>query len=127
MTPDPQLLFVLGFALVGIPVIDRTFQGRNMSNLQANQDKPEMGAESMWYHKTKLGTFWIVESEDTHQYYLGMDEDSIGCYKRLEDAIRDIKEQSTGNLKWDESRNIEVPEDVVHLWEEGEPENWNKF
>lgn len=77
----------------------------------------------MWYHKTKLGTFWIVES-DAHQYYLGLDEDSLGCYKRIEDAIRDIKEQATGNLRWDESKGAWVPEDV-HQWVEGEPENWN--
>lgn len=77
----------------------------------------------MWYHKTKLGTFWIVES-DSHQYYLGLDEDSLGCYQRIEDAIKDIKEQATGNLKWDESRGAWVPEDVYE-WVEGEPENWN--
>lgn len=81
----------------------------------------------MWFHKTKLGTFWIVESEENHQYYLGFDEDSLGCYKRLEDAIKDIKDKETGNLKWDESRSLAVPEDVVHQWEEGEPENWNKI
>ena len=127
MIPEPDLLLVLGFALVGIPVIDATFQGRIMSNNQNKLKDAKVGDDPMWYHKTKLGTFWIVESEDTHQYYLGMDDDSIGCYKRLEDAIRDIKEQETGHLKWDQSRNIEVPEDVVHLWEEGEPENWNKF
>jgi hypothetical protein len=128
MTPDPHLLMILGFALVGIPVLDATFQGRNMSKQQVSNVKDgKNGGEPMWHHKTKLGTFWIVESEDNHQYYLGLDSDSIGCYKRLEDAIRDIKEQSTGYLKWDESRNIEVPDDVVHQWEEGEPDNWDKF
>lgn len=87
----------------------------------------DTGDESMWYHKTKLGTFWIVESEDNHQFYLGLDEESLGCYKKLEDAIQDIRLQKTGNLKWDEHRAAEVPEDVVHEWEEGEPENWEKF
>jgi hypothetical protein len=85
-----------------------------------------LGEEIMWHHKTKLGTFWIVESEESHEYYLGMDSDSLGCYKRIEDAIKDIREQSTGQLKWDESRPKEVPTDV-HEWVEGEPENWNKF
>ena len=84
------------------------------------------GDEAIWHHKTKIGTFWIVESEESHQYYLGMDNDSLGCYKRLEDAIKDIREQSTGQLKWDEARSSFVPEDV-HEWVEGEPENWNKF
>lgn len=79
----------------------------------------------MWYHKTKLGTFWIVESEENHQYYLGMDEDSLGAYKRLEDAIHDIKDQATGSLKWDMARNPTVPEDI-HEWVEGEPEDWHK-
>jgi hypothetical protein len=81
----------------------------------------------MWYHKTKIGTFWIVESEESHQYYLGMDKDSLGCYKRLEDAIHDISHQTTGSLKWDECRNPIVPEDVPHQWIEGEPEDWNKI
>ncbi len=85
-----------------------------------------LGEESMWYHKTKLGTFWIVESEESHQYYLGMDSDSLGCYQRIEDAIKDIRNQSTGQLKWDEARAPVVPDDV-HEWAEGEPENWNKF
>lgn len=100
-----------------------------MSNLQnyPSSNAAYFGGESMWYHKTKLGTFWIVESEDTHQFFLGFDEESLGCYQRIEDAIRDIREQSTGYLKWDESRNITVPDDPVHQWEEGEPENWNKF
>ena len=79
----------------------------------------------MWHHKTRLGTFWIVESEQNHQYYVGMDDDSIGIYQRLEDAIHVIKDHETGNPKWDLSRRIEVPEDI-HQWDEGEPEYWNK-
>ncbi|MFI4938289.1 MAG: hypothetical protein ACHQJ6_07270 [Candidatus Berkiellales bacterium] len=78
----------------------------------------------MWYHKTKLGTFWIVESQENHEYYLGMDQESLGHYQRIEDAIHDIKGQSTGCLKWDASRGANVPEDVKE-WVEGEPENWN--
>lgn len=81
----------------------------------------------MWHHKTKLGTFWIVESEENHQYYLGLDEESLGCYQRLEDAIQDIKRKETGNFKWDASGNIIVPDDVIQQWDEGEPENWDKF
>ena len=80
--------------------------------------------DAMWYHKTKIGTFWIVESEENHDYYMGFDEDSLGCYKRIEDAIKDIQSHETGNLRWDESRGAWVPEDV-HEWVEGEPENWN--
>jgi len=88
------------------------------------KEKMDSIGDDMWYHKTKLGTFWIVESEQDHRYYLGMDQDSIGTYQRLEDAISDIKEHETGCLKWDESRGAYVPEDVQE-WVEGEPENWN--
>lgn len=80
----------------------------------------------MWYHKTKLGTFWIVESDANHEYYLGMDEESLGHYKRLEDAIHDIKSQETGNLRWDMAKQPEVPEDI-HEWVEGEPDNWEEI
>ena len=58
----------------------------------------------MWHHKTRLGTFWIVESDETHRYTMGMDDETLGTYQRLEDAIHDIKDQETGNLKWDQSR-----------------------
>ena len=78
----------------------------------------------MWYHKTRLGTFWIVEDDKSHDYYLGMDEDSLGVYHRLEDAIHDIKCQETGELKWDLAKAPEVPEDI-HDWVEGEPEHWS--
>ena len=47
-----------------------------------------------------------------------------GVIRRIEDAIKDIKEQATGNLRWDESRGAWVPESVQE-WAEGEPENWN--
>lgn len=78
----------------------------------------------MWYHKTKLGTFWIVESEKDHRYYLGMDEDSLGIYDRLDQAIHDIKAQETGCLKWDQARNSDIPEDIRE-WVEGEPDDWS--
>ena len=84
------------------------------------------GEQAMWYHKTKLGYFWIVESEDNHEYTMGLDDDSLGHYKRIEDAILDIQHQTTGHLKWDASKGITVPEDV-HEWVEGEPDNWTKF
>jgi len=85
-----------------------------------------IGDAAMWHHKTKLGTFWIVESEDNHQFYLGMDEESLGHYQRLEDAIHDIQQQATGHLKWDIAKKPSIPESVAQ-WEEGEPENWEKF
>ena len=85
-----------------------------------------MEGSGMWHHKTKIGTFWIVESEQNHEYYLGLDEESLGQYKRIEDAIKDICEHQTGNLEWDIAANVTVPEDVFE-WAEGEPENWNKI
>jgi hypothetical protein len=80
----------------------------------------------MWYHKTKIGTFWIVESEDDHKYYMGLDEDSLGHYNKVEEAIHDIKERHTGSLKWDVAKDITVPEDLLE-WDEGEPGNWDTF
>lgn len=80
----------------------------------------------MWYHKTKIGTFWIVESEADHQYYLGFDEDSLGCYRKLEQAIHDIQAHETGEMKWDMSSITSIPESIKG-WDEGEPENWNKI
>lgn len=78
----------------------------------------------MWHHKTKIGTFWIVESEDTHEYYLGFDEESLGKYKRLEDAIKDIRGHETGDMKWDMSNITAIPESIAQ-WQEGEPEDWD--
>lgn len=80
----------------------------------------------MWYHKTKIGTFWIVESEEDHRYYMGLDEESLGAYQRIEDAIQDIREQKTGSLKWDVSKEASIPEDLLE-WDEGEPSNWDTF
>ena len=80
----------------------------------------------MWYHKTKVGTFWIVESDEDHKYYVGLDEDSLGAYEQIEKAIEDIKNQQTGCLKWDVTRGITVPEDLLE-WDEGEPGNWDVF
>ncbi len=77
----------------------------------------------MWHHKTKVGTFWIVESEDTHEYYLGFDGDSLGQYKRLEEAIKHINEHETGEMKWDMSTLSDLPEDLS-AWQDGEPDNW---
>jgi len=85
-----------------------------------------LGEAAMWHHKTKLGNFWIVESEDDHEFYMGLDDESLGHYLRLEDAIRDIKEQRTGSLRWDLSKGAEIPEDV-NEWDLGEPDNWNEF
>lgn len=79
----------------------------------------------MWHYKTKIGTFWIVESDEDHEYYLGMDEESLGHYERLDDAIKVIRSQETGNLKWDMVRQPDVPEDI-HEWADGEPENWEE-
>lgn len=80
----------------------------------------------MWHHKTKVGTFWIVESDKNHEYTLGFDNETLGCYNQLERVITDIKSHETGNLKWDMSEVTTIPEDMHH-WSEGEPENWNKF
>ena len=80
----------------------------------------------MWHHKTKVGTFWIVESDEDHEYYLGFDGDSLGHYKRLDEAIKHINEHETGEMKWDMSNLSDLPTDLA-AWQEGEPENWDDF
>lgn len=81
---------------------------------------------TMWHHKTKIGTFWIVESEDKQEFYLGFNEDSLGKYDKLEDAIADIMAHETGDLKWDMSNITQIPETITD-WDEGEPENWEEL
>jgi hypothetical protein len=90
----------------------------------------------MWHLKTKLGTFWIVSSQESddrsanagqerEQYYLGMDDDTIRAYGDAQEAIKDICNHTTGEIKWDVDTRIKVPADLA-LWQEGEPEEWRK-
>ena len=81
----------------------------------------------MWYLKTKLGLFWIVESDEpmaSPQYTLGMDDDSLGFYQSVEAAIQDVCDHKTGAIKWDASLRADAPHDVSG-WVQGQPESWN--
>lgn len=87
----------------------------------------------MWHLKTKLGTFWIVSEEESHdkapgtanRYYLGMDDATIRAYDALQDAVKDVYNHTTGELHWDVDTHIKVPEEITS-WQEGEPEVWQK-
>lgn len=80
----------------------------------------------MWYLKTKLGTLWIVKADEPSvpRYVLGMDDDSLGFYESIDEALDDVVNHSTGALKWDESMRASAPHNIQE-WVEGEPENWN--
>jgi hypothetical protein len=81
----------------------------------------------MWYLKTKLGTFWIVKSdeESMQKVVLGMDEDALGVYQSIESAVDDVVNHETGALKWDEALRATAPSDLQE-WMEGEPESWRE-
>jgi hypothetical protein len=79
----------------------------------------------MWHLKTKLGTFWVVETnnESTERYFLGINDQELGAYNDLETAAKDVYEQSTGYLQWDSQAKVKVPESISQ-WAEGDPETW---
>lgn len=80
----------------------------------------------MWHLKTKLGTFWVVETnnEIKERYFLGINDQELGIYDNSETAAKDVHEQSTGYFKWDSQAKVNVP-DSISQWTEGEPENWH--
>ena len=78
----------------------------------------------MWYLKTKMGTFWVVESEDkTQGCYLGVGNDEIGVYHDPEQAANVVHDQATGYLNWDLMPRVEVPKHIGQ-WNSGDPSEW---
>lgn len=78
----------------------------------------------MWHVKTKLGTFWIVESDEQAQkYYLGCEDEDLGSYDSVLNAVQDVCNHETGRLEWDEQISVKVPENIED-WDEGPPEGW---
>lgn len=78
----------------------------------------------MWHLKTQVGTFWILKKEaNDPQYLLGCEDEDLGEYQSLEGVLKDLKNQETGYLKWDEQLNIKAP-DEIDRWEQGVPEHW---
>jgi len=78
----------------------------------------------MWHLKTKLGVFWVAPVFDSpNRYYLGVNHEELGLYTDVEQAARDVHDQSTGYLKWDMQTQVNVPEHISE-WKEGEPKDW---
>lgn len=82
----------------------------------------------MWYLKTRLGTFWVapISSADRNsknKYYLGVDDQELGIYSDIEQAAKDVHDQSTGFYKWDSQARVRAPEHIAD-WTEGEPKTW---
>lgn len=79
----------------------------------------------MWHLKTKMGTFWIIESEEpeNRHFFYGLDDDALGSHQQLNEVLDDICTQSTGSLLWDGASNVTAPHDIAQ-WVDGEPESW---
>ena len=77
----------------------------------------------MWHLKTRMGTFWVVETDEPNHYCLGVDNDKLGDYEDAELAAKDVLEQSTGYFEWDCQSRVKVPEDLAH-WTKGQPDGW---
>lgn len=78
----------------------------------------------MWHLKTRLGTFWIVESdEDAQKYYLGCEDEELGAYASVDRALDDVCNKETGFFKWDEQDKLQAPHEIEQ-WSEGPPEGW---
>lgn len=79
----------------------------------------------MWHLLTKLGTFWIADAKEKEgeKYVLGLDDDTLGIYNKLDDVIVDIKAHTTGNLDWDSQTRLKIP-DSLKEWKQGEPKGW---
>ena len=79
----------------------------------------------MWHLRTKQGTFWVIESPDTHKYVLGVNNDELGLYDNADAAALEVLNQTTGYFPWDCQSHIKAPGHVAS-WAEGEPENWSE-
>lgn len=82
----------------------------------------------MWYLKTKLGTFWVLEAKEADEQledniFLGINDEELGLYEDIEDAVRDVHDQATGYLRWDTQSRVNAPSSISQ-WIEGTPDNW---
>lgn len=78
----------------------------------------------MWYLKTKIGTFWVIESQDTAQgCWLGIGDDELGIYQDPEQAANVVHDQATGHLPWDMMTHVNAPKHIAQ-WKHGEPHEW---
>jgi len=80
----------------------------------------------MWHLKTRLGVFWVVPlSQTKNQFLLGINDDELAFYTDIEQAAKDVHDQSTGFLSWDTQAKVHAPEHISE-WVLGEPQNWKK-
>lgn len=79
----------------------------------------------MWHLRTKQGTFWVIETPDTHKYVLGVDNDELGVYDDANQAAKEVYDQTTGHLAWDSESHVTAPQQVTN-WSSGEPTNWQE-
>jgi hypothetical protein len=80
----------------------------------------------MWHLKTKLGVFWVVPlPASSDKFLLGVNDDELGFYTDLDQAAKDVHDQTTGFLKWDMQPVVKAPEHITE-WLEGEPSAWRK-
>lgn len=79
----------------------------------------------MWHLRTKQGTFWVIEAEDTNKYVLGVDDDELGVYEDADAAAKEVHDQTTGHLAWDCESHVTAPDHVAN-WSMGEPNSWKE-
>ena len=81
----------------------------------------------MWYLKTRLGVFWVIPLKDkkdkSEKYVLGVNDEKLAFYTDVEQAAKDVHDQTTGFMKWDMESMVKAP---LHIneWVEGEPKDW---
>ncbi len=78
----------------------------------------------MWHFRTRQGTFWVIESQETRKYVLGINNDELGSYDDADAAAKDVQNQATGFFPWDCESHAKAP-DHVSNWAQGEPDNWS--
>lgn len=81
----------------------------------------------MFHMKNRIGTFWILEPEASgEKYVLGCNNDTIGEYNSLDEAVLSVVAHDTGYIEWDMAEKVKVPKSLEE-WQQGEPEDWQKF
>jgi hypothetical protein len=80
----------------------------------------------MWHLKTKMGVFWVVPlTESRNKYLLGINDSELAFYTDIDQAAKDVHDQTTGYLKWDIDSKVKAPEHITD-WVEGEPQTWKQ-
>ncbi len=78
----------------------------------------------MLYLKTKHGLFWMLPTlENDEEVYLGVEDYTLGKFKDMEAAIRQLINQTTGYLRWDSLSAIKNKVDLSN-WQSGTPDGW---